>query len=52
MTKQESLEILLLLSSIEAWSLNTTPLLPDYLHDEISEKKEQLTNFILSEEQK
>jgi len=52
MTKRESLEILLLLSSIEAWSLNTTPLLPDYLHEELSEKKEQLTNFILSEEQK
>jgi len=51
MTKRESLEILLLLSSIEAWSLNATPLLPDYLHDELSEKKEQLTNFILSEEQ-
>ena len=36
MTRQDKLEILMLLSAIESWSFSLQSRLPDYLHDRLT----------------
>lgn len=37
MTKEYTLELLMLLSALESWSFSTKERLPDYLHDRLSD---------------
>lgn len=45
MTKQQALDILLLLSAIESWGFSNKQMFPDYLHDRLT-----TTIGLLSEE--
>lgn len=45
MTKQQALDILLLLSALESWGFSTNNMFPDYLHERLT-----TTMGLLSEE--
>ena len=48
MNKEQALEILMLLSAIESWSFaKDGVLLPDYLHDKLSNVVAELTKEVL-----
>ena len=47
MTKEQSLELIKLLSALESWAFSTGARLPDYLHDQLSEVIESLTKEVL-----
>jgi hypothetical protein len=47
MTKEQTLELLKLLSAMESWSFADKHALPDYLYDKLSDAMEVLTKEIL-----
>lgn len=47
MTKQEYLELLMLLSAMESWTFSVKECLPDYLHERLSNAIESLSNEVL-----
>lgn len=47
MTKQEALRAMLLLSALESWAFSTKNLLPDYLHEELSNVSDVLQKIVL-----
>jgi hypothetical protein len=47
MTKQESLEIIKLLSAVESWSLADNHRMPDYLMEKLVDAIEILTKKVL-----
>lgn len=52
MTKQEILEVLLLLSALESWSFADKPHLPDYLLERLDRAIENMTEKLLGDEVK
>ena len=49
MPKQQTLEILMLLSALESWSFSVERLLPDYLHENLSRIVNELSEQLLEE---
>ena len=47
MTKQQLLDVLMLLSALESWSFSTGKPLPDYLHDQLADAVEALSKEML-----
>lgn len=47
MTKQECLDLLMLLSALESWSFSVKECLPDYLHERINDSVEVLSREVL-----
>ena len=47
MTKEQSLEIIKLLSALESWSFSFGQRLPDYLYERITEAIDVLTKEVL-----
>jgi hypothetical protein len=47
MTKEQTLEIIKLLSAVESWSFSKGERLPDYLHDQLCSVMKVLTNAVL-----
>lgn len=47
MTKEQILEMLILLSALESWTFATKESLPDYLHERLSGTIELLTAEVL-----
>lgn len=47
MTKEQSLEIIKLLSALESWSFSFGQRLPDYLYERITEAMDVLTKEVL-----
>lgn len=47
MTKQECLDLLMLLSALESWSFSTKERLPDYLHDRLADGVAVLSREVL-----
>lgn len=47
MSKQDCLELLMLLSALESWSFSAQAPIPDYLHQELSDKVDMLKKQIL-----
>ena len=47
MDKKDALQMLMLLSAIESWSLVDNHKLPDYLHENLSETMEKLAKLVL-----
>lgn len=47
MNKESCLELLMLLSALESWSFSVKEPIPDYLHQELSNKVELLREHIL-----
>ena len=50
MTRQDKLEILMLLSALESWSFSMQSGLPDYLHERLSNTMTLLEKEVLSGE--
>lgn len=52
MTKQETLNLLMLLSALESWSFSVTgKTMPDYLHDRVDESVDLLTRQLIGVEE-
>ena len=49
MSKQQTLEILMLLSAIESWSFAVGKMFPDYLHENLSRIVNELSEQLLEE---
>lgn len=49
MTKQQTLELLMLLSALESWSFSVGARMPDYLHEKIADAIENLTNNLIED---
>jgi len=47
MTKENHLELLMLLSALESWSFSASTTLPDYLHERITNAVEALRAEVL-----
>ena len=47
MTKEDALKTMMLLSALESWAFSTKNLLPDYLHEEMQEAQQVLSEIIL-----
>lgn len=47
MTREQKLDILILLSALESWSFAEKHYLPDYLHERLSEAMTALTAQVL-----
>lgn len=47
MTKQEYLDLLMLLSAMESWTFSVKECLPDYLHERLSNAIESLSREVL-----
>lgn len=47
MTRQDKLDILLLLSALESWGFSEKHYLPDFLHDRLSSAIELLSKEVL-----
>lgn len=50
MTKEQKLEILMLLSALESWTFSLQKTLPDYLHEEIKNAMRLLSQEVLDGE--
>jgi hypothetical protein len=48
MTREQTLDLLMLLSALESWSFSTGKLIPDYLHDRLAATVELLSGEILN----
>lgn len=48
MTKEQTLDTLMLLSALESWSFSTDKLFPDYLHERLAATVELLSGEILN----
>jgi hypothetical protein len=47
-TKEEALQAIKLLSAIESWAMSqSTPRLPDYLHEDLGKSMEVLERIVL-----
>lgn len=51
MTKQDKLDILMLLSALESWGFSTKSMFPDYMHEELRNAVELLSKEVLNGEQ-
>ena len=49
MTKNQALELAMLLSALESWGFSTASRIPDYLHERLSEAVGMLEKEILDE---
>ena len=49
MSKQQTLEILMLLSALESWAFSVGKMIPDYLHDNLSRIVSDLSDQLLEE---
>lgn len=49
MTKQDKIEIMMLLSALESWGFSTKSLFPDYLHERLSNILEKLNEEVVGE---
>ena len=49
MPKQQTLEILMLLSALESWSFSVGKMFPDYLHENLSRIVSELSEQLLEE---
>ena len=47
MTKEQYLDLLMLLSALESWALSSKERLPDYLHDRINDNVDALRKEVL-----
>ena len=47
LTKQELLDIIMLLSALESWGFSTDKVFPDYLHDRLSKSVDRLSEILL-----
>jgi hypothetical protein len=47
MTKQQTLDVLLLLSALESWGFSSSKMLPDYLHERLAETIEALAKEVI-----
>lgn len=47
MSKQDSIELLMLLWALESWSFSVKEPIPDYLHQNLSDKVDMLKKQIL-----
>jgi hypothetical protein len=47
MTKDQALDLLLLLSSLETWSFQTSVSIPDHLHEALGENVGLLRDIVL-----
>lgn len=47
MTKQDKIDIMMLLSALESWGFSTKIEFPDYLHKRLAEIVEKLNNEVL-----
>ena len=50
MTKEQALDLIMLLSAIESWSFADKHRMPDYLHDKIDKSIDLLRVELLGEE--
>jgi hypothetical protein len=48
MTREQKLEMLMMLSAVESWTFSLQKTLPDYLHDRLSRSMEVLTGEVLN----
>ncbi len=49
LTDKEILEILMLLSALESWSFSTKQMIPDYLHERLSNSIDLLSSHFVVE---
>ena len=49
MTKRDKLDILMLLSAIESWGFTSDKLMPDYLHDGLTDAVKMLKDEVLED---
>lgn len=49
MTKQQTLDLLMLLSALESWSFSTGKIMPDYLHGTLVAAVDVLTKNLVDE---
>ena len=49
MTKQQALDILLLLSALESWGFSNTQMFPDYLHERLADTMALLEREVLDD---
>lgn len=47
MTRQDKLDILILLSAVESWTFSMQKTLPDYLHERLSDTMRMLEKEVL-----
>jgi len=47
MTKQQALDILLLLSALESWGFSNKQMFPDYLHERLADTMASLEKEVL-----
>ena len=47
MTRQDKLDILMLLSALESWGFSTKNMFPDYLHERLSDTMRMLEKEVL-----
>lgn len=47
MSKQDHIELLMLLSALESWCFSAQTPIPDYLHENLSDKVDMLKKQIL-----
>lgn len=50
MNKQQTLELLMLLSALESWSFASNTRMPDYLYEKIADAIEILTNNLMQDQ--
>lgn len=50
MTKQQTLDLLLLLSALESWAFSVGKPLPDYLHDRLGSSVDELITVVLGQQ--
>lgn len=48
MTREQKLEMLMMLSAVESWTFSMQSTLPDYLHEMLSRSMEVLTGEVLN----
>ena len=49
MTKQDKLDIMMMLSAIESWTFSAQSRFPDYLHERLSDTIEKLNREVIDE---
>ena len=47
MTREQILEILMLLSALESWGFSNNQRLPDFIHDRLSKSIDDLSKWML-----
>ena len=49
MTKEQALEILILLSALESWGFTADKQIPDYIHENLHDAMDNLRKVVLGE---